>query len=192
MPVVENKEKVRRWFEETVRGGTDEPTLRAVAAQTISPRFVAHDGPDPAHGYDAMLRALPGLLRAFPDLRFTIEQLIGEGDLVAVRLRGEATHSGEAMGRSPTGKRITWTENEIFRFADGLVVESWGEGTLDEALGRDRLRLPVGAARGVTPRPPRPAAPNARGHRPSGMAGAIRSRTCLAPNRFPTIRGSTN
>jgi predicted ester cyclase len=53
---------------------------------------------------------------------------------VAVRVRGRATHTGEVMGIAPTGKRITWTENEIFRIANGRIVESWGESGLEEAL----------------------------------------------------------
>lgn len=134
MSVAENKETLRRWFTETVRGETDPQTLRTVAEETLAPHWVDHDGPDPANSREALLRVLPGLLRAFPDLRFTVEQLFGEGDLVAVRLRGEATHTGEVMSKAPTGKRIAWTENEIFRFEDGRVVESWGEGSLDEAL----------------------------------------------------------
>lgn len=32
------------------------------------------------------------------------------------------------------GQRIEWTESEIYRFDRGLIVESWGEGSLDEAL----------------------------------------------------------
>lgn len=134
MSVDTNKETVRRWFTEAVRGGTDAQTLTAATKRTLAPNFVDHDGPDPEHSREALLRVLPGLLRAFPDLHFTIEQLIGEGNLVAIRLRGQATHSGEVMGKVPTGEQITWTENEFYRFEDGLIVESWGKGTLDEAL----------------------------------------------------------
>jgi predicted ester cyclase len=147
MSVKENKETIRRWFTETIRGGTDEQTLKSAAEKTISPCFVDHDGPDPEHGYEVILRVLPGFLRAFPDLSITVEQLIGEGDMVAVRLRGEATHTGEAMGRVPTGKHITWTENEIFHFEDGRVVESWGEGSLDEALAEVSLGFRAGPGR---------------------------------------------
>ncbi|HET8630504.1 MAG TPA: ester cyclase [Thermomicrobiales bacterium] len=134
MSVAGNKETLRRWFTETVRGGTDAQTFRAGAERTFAPHFVDHDGPNPASSYEALIRAVPGLLAALPDARLTVEQLIGEGDLVAVRLRGEGTHTGELPGKPPTGKRIAWTENEIFRFEDGRIAESWGEGTLDEAL----------------------------------------------------------
>jgi predicted ester cyclase len=134
-----NKEVIRRWFTDAVRGGVDEQALKTALEETIDPGFVDHDGPDPAHGRDALARALPGLLRALPDLRFSIECLMGEGDYVALRLRGEATHTGEFRGRAPTGQRLTWTENEIYRFAGGRAVESWGEGTLGAALAQAGL-----------------------------------------------------
>jgi len=129
-----NKAKVRRWFGEMVNGRTDIATLMAALGETFAPEFVDHDGPDPRNGREALKRALPGLLKALPDAHFIVEQLIGEGELVAVRLRGQATHTGEVMRIVPTGKHITWTENELVRFENGRIVESWGEGTLDQAL----------------------------------------------------------
>jgi hypothetical protein len=60
MSVAQNKETVRRWFTETVRGGTDPQTFRAAAERTFAPQFVDHDGPDPAHGYEALVRAVAG------------------------------------------------------------------------------------------------------------------------------------
>ncbi len=134
MSVDAHKALVRRWFGEIVNGQTDPATLLAALAATFAPEFVDHDGPDPRDGRAALQRALPLLLAACPDTRLTIEQLLGEGDRVAVRVRGEATHSATVMGIPPTGKRIMWTENELFRFERGQIVESWGEGTLDAAL----------------------------------------------------------
>jgi predicted ester cyclase len=134
MSIDAHKALVRRWFGEIVNGQTDRAALLAALDATFAPEFVDHDGPEPAHGRAALQRALPLLLAACPDARLTIEQLLGEGDLVAVRVRSEATHSAMIMGIPPTGKRITWTENELFRFEHGRIVESWGEGTLDVAL----------------------------------------------------------
>lgn len=134
MSVESNKALVRRWFKKIVNGRTDPAVFLAVLEETMAPDFVDWDGPDPMNGREAIRRAVPVLLRALPDASFTVEQLIGEGDLVAVRVRGHATHIGEVMGIVPTGKHITWTENEIFRLADGRIVESWGEGGLEEAL----------------------------------------------------------
>ena len=129
-----NAAVVRRWFGEIVNGKTDPHTLLHELDQTIAPDFVDHDGPDPQHGYQALRKMLPLLLKGLPDTHFTIDQLVADDDLVAVRLRGEATHTAELAGIPPTGKRLVWTENEILRLRDGRIVESWGEGTLEDAL----------------------------------------------------------
>jgi predicted ester cyclase len=134
MSVESNKALVRRWFEEIVNGRTDPAVFLTALDETMAPDFVDWDGPDPLNGQEAIRRTVPVLLKALPDASLTVEQLIGEGDLVAVRVRGRATHTGEVMGIAPTGKRITWTENEIFRIANGRIVESWGESGLEEAL----------------------------------------------------------
>ena len=134
MSVESNKALVRHWYEEIVNGRTDPAVFLAELDKTMAPNFVDWDGPDPVNGKEAIRRAVPVLLKAVPDAFFTVEQLIGEGDLVAVRLRGQGTHTGVVPGHAPTGKRISWTENEIFRIANGQIVESWGEGSLDEAL----------------------------------------------------------
>jgi predicted ester cyclase len=129
-----NKAIVRRWFGEIVNGKTDPATLLRELDQTMAPEFVDHDGPDPQHGRDALRSMLPVLLKGLPDAHFNIEQLVAEDDLVAVRLRGEATHTAPLAGIPPTGRKLVWTENEIFRLHHGRIVESWGEGTLEEAL----------------------------------------------------------
>lgn len=144
MTVEENKTRIRHWYGE-VLGRADVKTMLKVIDETFSPDFVDHDGPDPKNSREALKRVLPGLLKSVPDVRFTIEQLFGEGDLVAMRVRGEATHTVEVTGIKPTGKRIAWTENEIFRFGrNGQVVESWGEGTLEEALAEIGLKFGAG------------------------------------------------
>jgi predicted ester cyclase len=64
---------------------------------------------------------------ALPEIHLTVEQLIDDGDLVYVRLRGEAIPPG-------ADTRITWTENELLWFENGRIVASWQEGTLTAAL----------------------------------------------------------
>lgn len=134
MSVESNKAHVRRWFEEIINGRTAPDVFMAALDEMIAPDFVDWDGPDPMNGREAIRRSVPVLLKALPDAFLTVEQLIGEGDFVAVRVRGQATHTGEVMGIVPTGKRISWTENEIFRLVNGQIAESWGEGGLEEAL----------------------------------------------------------
>jgi predicted ester cyclase len=67
-------------------------------------------------------------LRAgIPDFQTTIEDLIAEGDRVAVRISWEGTHKGELMGIPPTGKHVKVTEMQIYRMANGKIVERWVE-----------------------------------------------------------------
>lgn len=62
---------------------------------------------------------------AFPDLRVTVEEVVAAGDRVAVRRTVAGTQEGAFMGIPATGRTVTYTGNEIYRIADGIIVESW-------------------------------------------------------------------
>jgi predicted ester cyclase len=63
---------------------------------------------------------------AFPDLRFTVEDQVAEGDKVVTRWSSEGTHKGELMGIAPTGKHAAGvTGISIDRYLDGKFVEGW-------------------------------------------------------------------
>jgi predicted ester cyclase len=79
-----------------------------------------------ATGADALKQVWTMLLRIYPDIHLTVEDLIAEGDKVVGRTTVTGTHQGEFMGVAPTGKSVTYNEIFIFRFADGRVVETWG------------------------------------------------------------------
>jgi len=68
------------------------------------------------------------LTRAFPDSQWTVEDMIGEGDKVVVRLTLDGTQRGNLSGIKPTGKRIRCPEISIWRIANGKLVEEWGFG----------------------------------------------------------------
>ncbi len=67
---------------------------------------------------------------AFPDLYASIEDLIAEGDTVAVRGAIRGTHQGELLGIPPTGKQVTVTLMDINRIEGGQLVERWGEADM--------------------------------------------------------------
>jgi len=69
---------------------------------------------------------------AFPDYRFIVEDLIGDGDKVVARVTVTGTHRGEMMGLAPTHKRVQTNGIEVFRLEDGKLAEHWA--TVD-ALG---------------------------------------------------------
>jgi predicted ester cyclase len=67
-------------------------------------------------------------LRAgFPDIRFTVHDLVAEDDRVAVRWTWEATHAGTFRGWAPTGRRVTNSGNAIYQLAGGKIVRVWLE-----------------------------------------------------------------
>ncbi len=77
-------------------------------------------------GVEALKEVFTTLLRAFPDLRISVEDVIAERDKVVYRNTVTGTHQGEYMGVPPTGRSVTYDEIFIFRFADGRIVETWG------------------------------------------------------------------
>ena len=66
-----------------------------------------------------------GLWTGFPDLRITIEDMVGEGDRVAWRLAVNGTHEAEFRGVPATGTAVTFGAQYIFRFRSGKIVERW-------------------------------------------------------------------
>ena len=67
------------------------------------------------------------LLRAaFPDIHYTVNEEVAEGDEVMQHTTARGTHKGEFLGIAPTGKQVAWDEMHILRFANGKAVEHWG------------------------------------------------------------------
>jgi predicted ester cyclase len=93
--------------------------------ELLAPDMVVHDPDKELRGREQVKQGIVRLHAAFPDLRYTIEDLIAEGDKVAMRYRGWGTHQGEFRGVLPTGKEMTYTGILILRFAEGKVVEHW-------------------------------------------------------------------
>jgi ketosteroid isomerase-like protein len=66
-------------------------------------------------------------LIGFPDLHSTIEDMVSAGDKVVLRWRIDGTHTGEFLGIAPSNRKISLGVTEIFRFADGQLVEAWDQ-----------------------------------------------------------------
>ena len=64
---------------------------------------------------------------AFPDLQITIEDLIAEGDRVALRDTLSGTHQGELFGIPATGRHAEWSGVWIYRISGGKIAEIWGQ-----------------------------------------------------------------
>ena len=125
MSVEESKAVVRRAYDFWNTGdvsGLDE---------LVAPAIVMHlrGRPDVA-GIDAYRTYHAALRGAFPDQRWTLEDLVAEGDKVAAMWTFRGTHRGELMGIAPTGKEVAVTGISVFRVADGRIAENWVQSDL--------------------------------------------------------------
>ncbi len=117
-----NKAIVRRLIEAAWNQGN-----LAVIDELIAPDYVLHiDAPGPG-GREGYKQDVAMHRSAFPDLQFTIDDLVAEGDKVVLRATLRGTHQGEYIGIPPTDKAITLTAISVRRIADGQIAEEWVE-----------------------------------------------------------------
>ena len=116
----ENKALVRRFITEIFERGRPEAVDELCAED-----FIGHTwgNADRAGLKQAMARVATGLA----DAHFQVEDMIAEGDRVAVRVTATARQVGEFMGLPASGHSYTIGEIHIFRFRDGKVTEHWHE-----------------------------------------------------------------
>jgi len=120
----EAKEIIRRWNEEGWSGGKYE-----LAYEIISPDMVVHGAGGQAVGMgpDGLIDLIKTWRTAFPDGRMEIDDLIVEGDIVAIRNTWYGTQQAEFYGVPPSGKSVAVTSVGIDRVQEGKVTEGWGE-----------------------------------------------------------------
>jgi len=117
------KALVRRFFEQASMG-------KGVTFAAIDKLFVAdyveHGGSgEDTRGIKDYKQSISEFYSAVPDVHVTINDMVVEGDKVAVRFTLSGTHKGEFMGAAPTGKKVTIEEIGIIRIVGGKFVESW-------------------------------------------------------------------
>ena len=121
-----NRATVSRIYEEVFNMGKLEQADTLIATAYIDHNPIGLGGKSGIEGFKQTVRALRF---AFPDLHFTVEQMIVNGDQVVTRTTMRGTHKNSFMGVDPTDKQVTVSGFDIFRIADGVVTERWG--TLD-------------------------------------------------------------
>jgi predicted ester cyclase len=122
-PSVEhNKAVSRQWIE--IFNERDDAREADVRAQDYVAYAPVSFEPAPLDS-EEWTRFLAGFVEAFPDLRLTVEDAVGEGDLVAQRVHFEGTHTGEFQGLPPTDRKVGFSGLELNRFVDGRVAEHW-------------------------------------------------------------------
>ncbi len=135
-----NKEVVRRFFEAFSRHDIEE--MKSLVAEDL----VQHNST--SQGRDGLAEEARYWLGAFPDASISIEDLIAEGDTIAVRLQVAATNDGEFFGAPATGRKIDVQEIDIARVENGLIAELWSAPDIYGMLTQLEM-LPVSTEQGV-------------------------------------------
>ena len=134
MSTEHNKALIRRYIEERWNARklwlTDE---------LVSPNFVLHT-PSGDVGLAAFQTAITAYLHSFPDSAVSIEDMVAEGDRVAIRYNFSGTHQGEFMGVAATGKHALCSGMAFYRVVAGRLVEGW---FVEDTLGLlEQLKQP--------------------------------------------------
>ncbi len=120
MTLEDNKALVRRFIDEIfVEGRLD------AVDELLADDFVGHTWRSTGDGKGDLKRAIERVGQGLADARFVVEDMIAEGDRVAVRVTASATQVGEFMGLPASGRTYTIGEIHIFRIRDGRVTEHW-------------------------------------------------------------------
>ena len=115
-----NKALVRRFYEEVYVDWN-----MALVDEVVSPRFTSHDWPEGSTGPQAFKDYYSAMRSAVPDARYEVDDLIADGDRVAVRWRLLGTHQGDFAGIAATGRAIVLRGIAIYRVENGMLVERW-------------------------------------------------------------------
>jgi steroid delta-isomerase-like uncharacterized protein len=134
-----NKQLVRRWFEE-VWNQQRESAIDAM----FSPEGKSHGFPEEdsvligPEDFKSIHRSFRG---AFPDVHVTVEDLVAEGDKVAVRWKAEMTHRGDHLGFAATGKRASMNGASFVVVKDGKIDEGWNFMDMGSLFARLREQV---------------------------------------------------
>ncbi|WP_459568658.1 ester cyclase [Cupriavidus sp. 8B] len=103
-----------------------------LAEELISPHAIFHvpGRPDPVVGPAGYLEIIGMMRGGFPDIQWTLEELVAEGQNVAARFTMRGTHQGTFFGVPPTGKKIEVQATNFYRLSGGQFVEERGQPDL--------------------------------------------------------------
>jgi predicted ester cyclase len=119
MSAEENKATLKRLYDEAWNKGN-----MSVIPELVSSDFIWHTPGKDYKGTDGYKELIDLLRVPFPDLHFTIDKVVAEGDQIAFLKSGKATHTGKFMNAEPTGREVNWKQAIFSRYKDGKVVES--------------------------------------------------------------------
>ena len=106
-----------------------------LAAEYVTPDVKWHGGTlGTVEGSENLVGLLRGFIGALPDLNAQEQDIVADGDMVAVRFVVEATHEGNLLGIAPTGRRVRWDAVDVYRLRDGKIGEEWAADDITAIL----------------------------------------------------------
>ncbi len=127
MDTERNSVLVRRFIDDVFVGGRAE-----TIDELLTDDFVSHTLRLPERGRAPLKAATERVHASLSHVLFDVEDVMADGDRVAVRLTASATPTGDFMGVPASGKRYTIGEMHWFRILDGRIAEHWHQ---HDALG---------------------------------------------------------
>jgi steroid delta-isomerase-like uncharacterized protein len=116
-----NKEVIRRLIKDVYNDN-----YLDVVDELIAPDIFDHAAvPEHRHGISGFKHVMEWVRTFSSDVHYDIEDIIAEGEKVAVRMTQSGTHTGSVRGNPATGKRFSVDYVHWFRLADGKVAEMW-------------------------------------------------------------------
>jgi Predicted ester cyclase len=100
-----------------------------LASELISPDaiFFIPGQPESMRGPTGYLKIIGMMRSGFPDIQWTLEDSVAEGDKVAARFTMRGTHNGNFFRVPPTGKSIEVQAMNFYLFSNGKIVEEFGQ-----------------------------------------------------------------
>ncbi len=122
MSTEENKAISRRLQEEVLGQGKVE-----LVDELLAPDYVSHapGSPEQTRGAEDIKHIVQTYRSAFPDLTYTVEEQVAEGDMVVTRWTARGTHQGEFMGIAASGNSIEVSGMSMDRISGGKIAEDW-------------------------------------------------------------------
>lgn len=120
-----NETLAKRWFNEIWN-----ERRPATIHELFAPDAVGHVEGAEMVGPDTFYQYYQELTSAFPDLRITVDEIISQGESVAIRWAVNATHDGAGMGIEATGQAVKFHGMTFFHIRDGKIVEGWDSWNL--------------------------------------------------------------
>jgi steroid delta-isomerase-like uncharacterized protein len=81
--------------------------------------------PQPVRGHEGARPFIEMYIKAFPDLRFSIDQMIASGDYVISRYTATGTHKGDLAGIPPTGRQAETHGCVVAEIKNGRILREW-------------------------------------------------------------------